>query len=145
MPPPHADPHLLAYLRQNAPHTFFLLGTLNVVPAEGVIHDTGAPVMAFGGWAGGDQTVTPQTLAAMIAQHRIRYFLLPSSNLDAAQVAALYPHVNTFTQHYDTWVTQWIGQHCLPLPPALWSARTASTTTINPLQLFDCGAQAMGQ
>jgi 4-amino-4-deoxy-L-arabinose transferase-like glycosyltransferase len=137
--PPHADGYLLAYLSQHNPHTFFLIGTLNVVPAEGIIYDTGAPVMAFGGWGGGDQTVTTSELRTMIITRQIRYFLLPSGNMYASQAALFYPLVKHIKRHYDTFISQWIGQHCSPVPPDQWSASSATSTTINPLQLFDCG------
>jgi len=140
MQPPHADPLLLTYLRQHRTRTFFLLGTLTADSAEGIINDTNAPVMAFGGWSGGDPTLTPGALSEMLVEQQIRYFLLPSANLMPSQVAVLYPRVKTFEQHYNTYMTRWIVQHCMPVPPQQWSASSDKSTSINPLQLFDCAS-----
>ncbi len=138
-----ADPKLIAYLQAHAGHMPFLAATNSADDAAPLILATGAPVMAMGGFSGYDPILTPTSLAKRVKDGQVRFFLLPSANLTAAQAAALYPvglarsaDTASLARGYTNLLTQWVAQTCVPVPPGQWQTAVA----LGPLQLFDCGA-----
>jgi 4-amino-4-deoxy-L-arabinose transferase-like glycosyltransferase len=138
---PVADPKLIGYLEARAGHTRFLVATNMADDAAPIILATGAPVMAMGGFSGYDPILTPARLAGIVTDGQVRFFLLPSSNLSAAQALALYPTGSasgaSFASAYTNRLTQWVAQTCIPVPPGQWQ----TTVELGPLQLFDCGVR----
>src|SRR5437868_4136989 len=70
---------LLHYLEAHQGTTQYLFATSNANSASGYIIQTGKPVMALGGFLGSDPILTPTTLAQLVANGTVRYFLLPSA------------------------------------------------------------------
>jgi 4-amino-4-deoxy-L-arabinose transferase-like glycosyltransferase len=136
-----ADPKLIAFLEAHADHVRFLAATNTADDAAPLILATGAPVMAMGGFSGYDPILTPARLAKLVRGGQVRFFLLPSANLSAAQALALYPtgsaSVASFASAYTNRLTQWVAQTCFPVPPGQWQ----TTAELGPLQLFDCGVR----
>jgi 4-amino-4-deoxy-L-arabinose transferase-like glycosyltransferase len=136
-----ADPKLIAFLEAHADHVRFLAATNTADDAAPLILATGAPVMAMGGFSGYDPILTPARLAKLARGGQVRFFLLPSANLSAAQALALYPtgsaSVASFASAYTNRLTQWVAQTCIPVPPGQWQ----TTVELEPLQLFDCGVR----
>jgi 4-amino-4-deoxy-L-arabinose transferase-like glycosyltransferase len=70
------DPRLLAFLREQHRGERYLLATLNARLAAPIIIETGLPVMAIGGFMGGDPILTPERFAALAAEGQVRFVLL---------------------------------------------------------------------
>ena len=133
---------LVDYLLTNQGDETYLAATLNAQAAAPIILATGEPVMALGGFTGGDPILTVDELAEYVAGGTVRYFLLsPGGN----------------RQHGPT---RWVPDHCALVPPALWRQsaplRQTQDTASGPggppdpgpggmPQLFDCGASVTSQ
>jgi 4-amino-4-deoxy-L-arabinose transferase-like glycosyltransferase len=98
-PPPGFGPdtgisstnQLVNFLEANRGNTRFMLAVPSSMAAAPIIIQTGQPVMAMGGFSGGDPIVTADQLAADVAGGTVRYFLLSgrrASTDDAGNVAA---------------------------------------------------------
>jgi 4-amino-4-deoxy-L-arabinose transferase-like glycosyltransferase len=140
---------LTDYLLANRGDEIYLAATLNARTAAPIILATGEPVMALGGFTGGDPILTVDELAEYVTGGTVRYFLLsPGGN-----------------RQNDP--TRWVPEHCALVPPALWQSAplrqpfdgaqdkaqdTASGPSGPPApgpggmpQLFDCGASVASQ
>ncbi len=67
---------LIAYLEANRDYSRFLLAVPNSMSASSIIINTGQPVMAMGGFSGGDPILTVGDLAQDVHAGVVRYFLL---------------------------------------------------------------------
>ncbi|MBL7065461.1 MAG: glycosyltransferase family 39 protein [Anaerolineae bacterium] len=116
---------LVDYLLTNQGDETYLAATLNAQAAAPIILATGEPVMALGGFTGGDPILTVDELAEYVADGTVRYFLLsPQGN-----------------RQHD--LTRWVPEHCALVPPALWQSAPGGPPDPGPggmPQLFDCGA-----
>ena len=103
----------------------FLAATLNANTAAPLILLTGEPVMALGGFSGGDRILSPAELAEMAAAGEVRFFLLPGEGQQGELI-------------------HWGAQHCASLPPALWGGPPPGAPNRPPggpnadMQLYDC-------
>jgi 4-amino-4-deoxy-L-arabinose transferase-like glycosyltransferase len=78
------DKTLEAYLMKHynrAPGSY-LVATTNAMTAAPIILDTNLPVMAMGGFSGSDPAMTTAKLEQLTASGKVKYFLIPSYNLD---------------------------------------------------------------
>ena len=129
---------LTDYLQANQGDETYLVATLNARIASPIILATGEPVMALGGFTGGDHILTVNELVEYVAAGAVRYFLLsPGGN-----------HRND--------PTRWVPEHCALVPPALWQSAPVQDTASSPggppdpgpggmPRLFDCGAPVTSQ
>jgi 4-amino-4-deoxy-L-arabinose transferase-like glycosyltransferase len=69
-------PELLRYLEENRGDATFLVATPNAMSAAPIILATGEPVMAIGGFSGGDQILTAGTVAELVRDGTVRFFLV---------------------------------------------------------------------
>ncbi len=67
---------LIDYLQAHRGDARFLVATTSAQIAAPIILVTGEPVMALGGFSGGDRILTTEQLAARIANGEVRFFLL---------------------------------------------------------------------
>src|SRR5262249_36194190 len=72
---PTTDLALIRYLEAHQGNTKFLVATLNSRVADEIILTTNKPVMAMGGFSGGDQILTTNQLATLVANNTVRFFL----------------------------------------------------------------------
>jgi 4-amino-4-deoxy-L-arabinose transferase-like glycosyltransferase len=103
------DARLLAFLRANHRDERYLLATLNARLAAPVIIETGQPVMAIGGFMGIDPILTPERLAALVADHQVRFVLLGG---DFARRGGGEAPLRA--------ITEWVKANGAPLDEALW-------------------------
>src|SRR6185437_827848 len=96
------------------------------------------PVMAMGGYSGGDPILTPQSLADAVAENKIRFFFLPVSNLSQPEVTRLYPALRHFQTVHTGALSTWVAENCTAVPPAQWSSAFKQTGHPGPFQLYDC-------
>ncbi len=90
---------LIEFLRVNRGGAKFLVATMSAQTASPIILATGEPVMALGGFGGNDQILTPDELAARVAQNEVRFFwLAPPENQNADLVRWVSDHCARVTQ-----------------------------------------------
>lgn len=141
-PLPWIDPRMVGYLSAHRGSATYLVATVDAVTASPFIIRLGQPVMALGGFGGWDHILSPSDLSNLIEDGTVRFFLLPSSNLSAAQVHDLYPHfTGAYTPTYTNSLTEWIATNCAPVTPRDWNLY-ASTSRIWSRQIFDCAVVA---
>jgi 4-amino-4-deoxy-L-arabinose transferase-like glycosyltransferase len=132
------DPRLMTYLETHRQNANFLVATVSVQDAIPIMWATGEPVMALGGYSGYDPILTPKELARAVRSDRVRFFLLPSSNLAQADVKQFYPqaltHGRSFTTRYTNQLTRWVSRTCTLVPPLEWQ----NSPGLAALQLFAC-------
>jgi len=158
---PLVDPYLVRYLETHRDHARYLVATVDTYTASPLIIATGQPVMAMGGFSGGDPAMTPGRLTQLIANGDVKYFLLPSSNVTSTQYTLLFPsttqrsapsahgspshplaatapqtpqHVTQYTNR----LTQLVSALCAPVRPVLWSSATYARYRLGAFQLFAC-------
>jgi 4-amino-4-deoxy-L-arabinose transferase-like glycosyltransferase len=148
-----ADPALVRYLEANQGKATFLVATPSSMTADGIILATNKPVMAMGGFSGGDPILTPSKLATLVANGTVRFFLLNARRQLPQQVLNRIPQQfrNRLQQGgfpfgggQQIALTTWVTQHCKAVPARLWrSASTSSNTgggfgSFGANQLYDC-------
>jgi 4-amino-4-deoxy-L-arabinose transferase-like glycosyltransferase len=126
---------LLAYLRTQRQGEKFLAATLNANSAAPLILASGEPVMAMGGFSGGDRILNTDELAALVANETVRFFLVPAGSPQGPGRPA-----NQANQA----LLSWIAGHCTAAPTELWHGsglgtnHPANTGPGGPVTLFDC-------
>jgi 4-amino-4-deoxy-L-arabinose transferase-like glycosyltransferase len=115
---------LVDYLLANQGNETYLAATLNAHAAAPIILATGEPVMAMGGFTGGDPILTTDELAELVADGAVRFFLVqPQGNRQNG-------------------LTRWVTDRCVPVPPEAWGAAPAGPG--GPPPLFDCAPTNAG-
>jgi 4-amino-4-deoxy-L-arabinose transferase-like glycosyltransferase len=127
---PNVEP-LLDYLLTNRQGETFLLATLNARDAAPTILATGEPVMALGGFTGGDPILTVDELAEYVETGMVRFFLLGPQAGQQRELA------------------RWVLEHGVPVPPQLWQATPAlagrpDARLPGGQRLFDCRPDLAG-
>lgn len=69
------DANLIAYLEQHREPGQYLVAVNSSMAASPIILQTGAPVMAMGGFSGGDPAPTAEHLAQMVAEGKVRFVM----------------------------------------------------------------------
>ena len=148
-----ADPVLIHYLETNQGNATFLVATLNSMTADGIILATNKPVMAMGGFSGGDPILTTSQLASLVAKGTVRFFLLTTRRQLPPQVLDQFPQQfrNRLQQGgfgfgggRQSALTTWVTQHCTAVPTRLWQSASTSAGAgdgFGPFganQLYDC-------
>jgi hypothetical protein len=77
--PDNVNQALVNYLKANRGNATWLAATESSMSASGIIIATGEPVMAMGGFNGGDPAVTADGVAKLVDEGELRYFLLGGS------------------------------------------------------------------
>jgi len=111
---------LVAYLQTNQGDATYLAATMRATTASPLILATGEPVMAMGGFSGGDQILTVNELQEMVVDGEVRFFLLESQGNQQDGLA------------------RWVTQHCQAVPQQMWGTAPSGSPG-GPTQLFDCG------
>ncbi|MEA3341179.1 MAG: hypothetical protein U9R15_14545, partial [Chloroflexota bacterium] len=80
---------------------------------------TGEPVMALGGFSGGDQILTQEELVGLVSDGAVRFFLVSGQG------------------NRQNRLFHWVTEQCAPVPPEEWGGPPAGRG--GQAQLFDCG------
>jgi 4-amino-4-deoxy-L-arabinose transferase-like glycosyltransferase len=124
-----SDSTLLSYLEANRGNAKFLVAVPSSMSADSIIISTGEPVMAMGGFSGSDPILTAESVAQLVQDGTVRFFLLggggPGGGFGGQQSA-----------------TQWVTSSCTAVPS---SAYQSSTTTRGGFgfgrdELYDCAS-----
>ena len=129
----HPDTHrLLAYIQQHRGETRYLLATQTAPVAAPLILDSGAPVMAVGGYSGTDPIVTPEGLGALVAAGEVRFFLVREGGRGgrggSRRGGASGGTPGTNAAAPVRLMTDWVKQHGRLVDPALWAPEGARPT-----------------
>jgi len=107
-----SDVRVLAdFLQKNRAQERFLLAAPDIHLAAPVIIVTGQPVMAYGGFGGGDPILTVEEFAAMVEAGQVRFVLLPG------QGAMGQPRPAPRNA-----IEKWVRQHGREVPEDRWRA-----------------------
>jgi 4-amino-4-deoxy-L-arabinose transferase-like glycosyltransferase len=115
---------LVNYLLTHRRGESYLAATLDARTAAPIILATGEPVMAMGGFSGGDPILNQRDIPEMVADSAVRFFLLTPQ-----------------ARRQDS-LSRWVNQHCAAVPPEEWGIVPRGKRV--PLQLFDCAARCRG-
>ncbi len=137
-----AQPHdevpmveLARYLRAHRGQARYLAGVPNAQLAAPLILGTGQPVLTFGGFAGQDETVTVDRLAAMVASGTLRWFILPPPSI------MLIPPFTTGRYGNQAGIMDWVEHQCRLAIFTPW--HLAPGSDLNNAHLYDCGRTSL--
>jgi 4-amino-4-deoxy-L-arabinose transferase-like glycosyltransferase len=157
-----ADPKLIDYLEAHQGDARYLVATPSAIQAAPIILATNQPVMAMGGFAGSDPILTPASLAKLVQQGEVRFFLLasnPLQGLSPAQIAKLSPEMRELIEAFgggrgragvQSALTNWVTSHCAAVPRSQWSSAGRTSGSVPSFggsaseKLYACGKQREG-
>ena len=125
-----SNARLLDYLLSQHKGEAFLAATPNANTAAPLILATGEPVMALGGFSGGDHILEIEDLEGYVKAGVVRFFLFPAQSPQQPQLFL------------------WIATHCQRVPPGRWQPRAQDSgsvrvrESVGGLQLFDCACES---
>ena len=111
------DPKLIAFLEHRHGREDYLLATVNARQAAPIIIATGNPVMALGGFSGGDPILTVDDFARLVAENRVRFALIGNGSEGIRRI---------FSEARQKPLTDWIQANGERVDAARW--RTPVTT-----------------
>jgi 4-amino-4-deoxy-L-arabinose transferase-like glycosyltransferase len=116
---------VLAYLLTNTDPDDYLVATTSSHTASPFILATGRAVLTFGGFSGGDDVITVEQLAEMVADEEIRFVIFDGS-----------------LQQRKPEIATWIQSNCsiVPLPGLTTDRSRLPQGPDQTGQLFDCGS-----
>ncbi|PWR72192.1 ArnT family glycosyltransferase [Methanospirillum lacunae] len=105
----------------------YLVGVESSRSADDLIIKYGAPVMAMGGYSGGDNILTNESLKTLIHNGKIRFFLLGQNG-------------QGMPGRKSGGITQWIQDSCPVVPEREWNDETnpGNSTSMMRNTLYDC-------
>jgi len=132
---------LAAYLTANRHGAEFLAATMDANTAAPLILATGAPVMTMGGFGGNDRILTTESLAAIVAAGRVRFFLVPAA---APAPPGGQNNPQPLQPGDKNALLRWIAGRCANVTAAVWrpgpgpNAPPLPSGPSGPVQLYDC-------
>jgi 4-amino-4-deoxy-L-arabinose transferase-like glycosyltransferase len=129
---------LISYLEAHQGHTRFLVATPSSNMADSIILTTNKPVMAMGGFSGGDPILTTSSLQNLIQNGTVRFFLINAPRTNQGQFAG----PGGFGRNgQNAALTTWISNHCTAVPTSAWQSATGtSSRSPGGNQLYDCAS-----
>lgn len=116
------DSRLLQWLVANRGNAEYIVAVSSANEASSIILQTGLPVMATGGFSGSDPILTADSLAQLVAEGKVRYFLLGGGPGGFGRDGAGFS------------VASWVEQHGTLVPASIWGGTSSGA------QLYDLGA-----
>jgi len=150
---------LARYLTEHRSGEKYLAATLNANTAAPIILATGEPVMALGGFSGGDHILSMSQLEAKVKAGEVRYFLV-SAQTDAGPQGpgqppaggnpppngnqppgANQPPGGGPPGGQNSELTQWVSKTCASVPASEWQGggQPLDGRPGGAVSLFDCG------
>jgi 4-amino-4-deoxy-L-arabinose transferase-like glycosyltransferase len=117
---------LVEYLKKNRKEEKFLLAVPNARQAWDIIIETGAPIMAMGGFMGADKILTVEKIERMVKNGDIRYFLVRRMPETPAGLMPLRPGAGLGMRGMfggegaQLEINKWIEDHGTPVPDEAW-------------------------
>lgn len=107
-----SDAQLEKFLLANRGQARFILAVPSAGSAEQMIIDTGAPVMAMGGFSGSDPILSTKTLSQLVKAGEVRYFQVSGGGMGGSSQ-----------------ITSWIESKCKTVASSKYSSSTSSSQT----------------
>jgi 4-amino-4-deoxy-L-arabinose transferase-like glycosyltransferase len=124
-----ADRHqLIAFLQANRHRERFLLATPSAQLASPLIVATGLPVMAMGGFHGLDPILTPERLAALVAEGQVRFVMLGELSIASRLMGA---------EAAGRPLADWIRTNGTPVDSTMWSSPSGGIGWPTRRELYD--------
>lgn len=124
------SPALAAYLQAHQGTAKYLVAVPSSMQGDQLILQTNQPVMALGGFSGGDPILTVDEFAKLVQQGEVRYALVSSGN--------------GFGGNRQSPITQWITAHGTVVPASDWGGTTTTSQFDGPFggssQLYQLSA-----
>ncbi|MBB2911522.1 4-amino-4-deoxy-L-arabinose transferase-like glycosyltransferase [Streptosporangium becharense] len=114
------DQRMIEYLRRNRGSATWLVAVGSAQSASSVILSTGLPVIAMGGFTGGDPAMTVDRLASLVSSGRLRYVMTGGGRGGPGGGG-------------DTGVTEWVRANCTAVVAAEYGGATGQSP------LYRCG------
>ena len=114
------DPVMLNFLQANRGDAKYLVAATNSSSASPIILGTGDPVISLGGFTGRDPVLETNTLANLVDEGAVRFFLMQNSKN------------NSMT---------WVQENCEQIPQELWQSsnpKQMEGSRKEPLRFYDC-------
>lgn len=132
---------LISYLEAHQGNTKFLVATPSSNMADSIILTTNKPVMAMGGFSGGDPILTTSNLQTLIQNGTIRFFLINAPRTTQGQNGGRVGFGGFGGNGQNASLTTWISNHCSAVPASAWQSSTrTSGTGPGGSQLYDCAS-----
>jgi 4-amino-4-deoxy-L-arabinose transferase-like glycosyltransferase len=157
---PAGESKLISYLEANRGDSKFMLAVPSSMAASSIIIQTGQPVMAMGGFSGGDPILTTADLARDVKDGVVRFFLIqgvrrtPAANAGTASgrpgaqpgapagATTLAGRPGPFGGQ--TVLESWVAANCTPVPNSAWQATDIGAAGggfgFGAQQLYDCAS-----
>jgi 4-amino-4-deoxy-L-arabinose transferase-like glycosyltransferase len=120
------DEGLISYLKANRGTTEYLVAVQGATSAVPIILDTGLPVVAMGGFSGGDPAPTLAELQAMVAAGRIHYVLV-SGGSGMGPGTGGPPGMGGLRAGSDSELTKWLAAHGTVVPSSDYGGTASGT------------------
>ncbi len=151
----NANTKLVNYLEANQGNAKFLVAVPSSMSADGIILATNKPVMAMGGFSGGDPILTTNQLATLIKNGTVRFFLLNAPRTGQQQIPSqvinqIPPQFRNAARNggfggfggQQSALTTYVTKHCTTVPTKEWQTSSSSSTT-NPGNFFGRGGASI--
>jgi 4-amino-4-deoxy-L-arabinose transferase-like glycosyltransferase len=145
------SPTLISYLEAHQGNTRFLVATPSSFMADSIILATNKPVMAMGGFSGGDPILTTSDLQTLINNGTVRFFLINSPRATQDVIDRIPEQYRdefagrgggfNFGGFGQSVLSTWISSHCTPVPSSDWQSSTGNADAgLGGSQLYDCAS-----
>lgn len=112
--PPPGNDRLIDYLQAHTAGVEYLVAAISSNEAAHFILATNRPVLALGGFSGGDRIFSTRDLDALTAAGRLRYFFFTADRMQGPQRDKV----------------TWVQQHCALVPAAEWAGAPAAQAAL---------------
>ena len=149
---------MVNYLEANQDGATYLVAAIRSDLASPIILNTDEPVIAFGGFEGRDPVFSIKSLAGLVDQGSVRFFVIGkrdikhAAKLDAAgrrpkpgeqqmnleQLPRLKARLKASEDTHEEMEVRWITDNCEQVPEGSWRSSTSKSTNSTVL-LYDCG------
>ncbi|HEV2582556.1 MAG TPA: glycosyltransferase family 39 protein, partial [Ktedonobacteraceae bacterium] len=155
----NTDTALITYLEANQGSATYLVATASSQTADQLILESNKPIMALGGFSGSDPILTTSSLAALVKNGTVRFFLLnsigggfqPPTQFSENPPEGFFDRPDRrfgdggfggggFGGRGQSSLTSWVTQNCASVPSSKWQSAT-STGGFGRGQLYDCAGK----
>ncbi|GCE21078.1 glycosyltransferase family 39 protein [Dictyobacter kobayashii] len=147
----NADPALISYLEAHQGSSKFLVATPSSNTADSIILSTNKPVMALGGFSGGDPILTTSDLQNLIQNGTVRYFWMSTGTGRGGGQFNIDQVPEQFRQFLEdaggfggfgrqNQAATWVTGHCSVVPASSWQTSGSTSSQQAGNQLYDCAS-----
>jgi 4-amino-4-deoxy-L-arabinose transferase-like glycosyltransferase len=148
---------MVDYLEANQGDATYLVAAIRSDLASPIILNTDEPVIAFGGFEGRDLTFSIKSLAGLVNQGSVRFFVIEKRDIERAatldtagrrpklgeqgvrlgQLPHLKARLKALADTHEKEEVRWITDNCAQVPQGLWRSSTSAPSSSTVL-LYDC-------